>query len=67
MSKGENSALNDEDMLFMLLTALVKKNGGEVRISEEEMDNISKKDVVRMYYDKVGKEIILSTYSLSSS
>ena len=53
-------------MLFTLLTAVVKKLGGEVRISEEEMDSINMKtDMMLMYYSKSSKEIILSMHMLN--
>jgi len=66
MNDDERSALNDKEMLFTLLTAFVKRSGGEIKISEDEMDAVTKKDMVMMYYDKVAKEIILSTYMLTS-
>jgi len=66
MNSDERSALNNKDMLFTLLTALVKKSGGEIRISENEMDTVTKKDMVMMYYDKNAKEIILSLHLLTN-
>jgi hypothetical protein len=64
MNEEKRSALNDKDMLFTLLTAIVKKNNGEIRISEDEMDAVVKKDMMMMYYDKSAKEIILSLHLL---
>jgi hypothetical protein len=66
MNNDERSALNDERMLFTLLTAIVKKNDGEIRISEDEMDIVTKKDMMMMYYDKSAKEIILSMHILNN-
>ena len=60
MDSENRSALNDKEMLFTLLTAILKKSGGEIKISEDEMDRVTKKDMVMMYYDKKQKEIILS-------
>ena len=65
MDSDKRSALNDKEMLFTLLTALVKKFDGEIRISEDEMDAVTKKDMMTMYYDKSAKEIILSLYFLT--
>ena len=65
MNSNKRSALNDKEMLFTLLTAIVKKSDGEIRISENEMDAVTKKDMMMMYYDKGAKEIILSLYFLS--
>jgi len=62
MDSNERSALNDKEMLFTLLTAIVKKSDGEIRISEDEMDAVTKKDMMMMYYDKNVKEIILSLH-----
>jgi hypothetical protein len=66
MKKEERSALTDENMLFTLLTAIVKKSGGEIRITEDEMDSVSKKDMMMMYYDKNNKQIILSMHLLTT-
>jgi len=66
MNSDERSALNDKNMLFTLLTAIVKKSDGEIRISEDEMDAVTKKDMMMMYYDKNAKEVILSLHLLSS-
>jgi len=65
MDSQKRSSLEDKDMLFTLLTAILKKNGGEIRISEDEMDSVTKRDMVMMYYDKGQKEIILSMNLLS--
>jgi hypothetical protein len=61
MKEGERGALSDSEMLFTLLTALVKRCDGKIVISEEEMDSVSKKDMVMLYYNKDTEEIILST------
>jgi hypothetical protein len=66
MDSGDRSALNDKEMLFALLTAIVKKNNGEIIISEDEMDAVTKKDMMMMYYDKSAKEIILSMHILNN-
>ena len=51
--------LQDPDYLFSLLTILVKKNGGKIKITEEEMNNISKGDLIGMYYEPKTKNLIL--------
>ena len=38
--------LQDPDYLFSLLTILVKKSGGKIVITEEEMKNVSKGDLI---------------------
>ena len=66
MGEKERLALEDDQMLFTLLTALVKRSGGEIRISEVEMDSVNKKDMVMLYYDRSNKELILSTHFLKN-
>lgn len=51
--------LQDPDYLFSLLTILVKKNGGKITITEEEMKNVSKGDLIGMYYEPETSSIIL--------
>ena len=50
--------LKDADYLFNVIAALVKKNGGELIITKEELSNISKGDLIGMYYEpKTGNTI----------
>ena len=65
MDKKNGSILGDKDTLFALLTALVKRSGGEIRISEKDLELVTKEDIVRLYYSKSTKEIVISTYSLN--
>ena len=65
MSDDKRKALSDQQMLFTILTAIVKKAGGEVRITEDEMDSVTKTDMMLMYYDIKNKEIILSMHMLT--
>ena len=51
--------LQDPDYLFSLLTILVKKNGGKITITEEEMNNVTKGDLIGMYYEPGTKSLIL--------
>ena len=68
MDDEERGALDDKQMLFTLLTALVKRSeSGEIRISETEMDSVNRKDMMMMYYDQDNKEIILSTHFLGGA
>ncbi len=65
MNKDDRDALSDNDMLFTLLTAIVKKSGGEIELSANEMDGVSTKDMLMMYYDQVDDTIILRTHFAS--
>ncbi len=51
--------LNDPDYLFSILTMLVKKNGGKITITEEEMKNVSTGDLIGMYYEPKTGNLIL--------
>jgi hypothetical protein len=51
--------LNDPEYLFSILTALVKKNGGKIKLTEQDMQNVSKGDLVGMYYEPKTGNIIL--------
>ena len=51
--------LQDPDYLFSLLTILVKKNGGKITLTEEEMNSVSKGDLIGMYYEPNTKSLIL--------
>ena len=51
--------LQDPDYLFSLLTMLVKKNGGKITITEEEMKNLSTGDLIGMYYEPNTGNLIL--------
>tara|TARA_B100000287_G_C20113609_1_gene575383 strand:- start:117 stop:335 length:219 start_codon:yes stop_codon:yes gene_type:complete len=61
MNEIKRSSLNDEQMLFTILAAIVKRSDSrEVVITEDEMDSVNSDDMVLMYYDKSEKKIILS-------
>ncbi len=54
------SFLHDPKYLTTLVTALVKKFDGEIRISQAEMESVKLSDLVSMYYDTATNEIILT-------
>ena len=54
------SFLSDPKYLTTLVTALVKKAGGEIRISQAEMESVTLSDLISMYYDVSTEEIILT-------
>ena len=51
--------LQDPDYLFSILTILVKKSGGKIVITEEEMKSVSKGDLIGMYYEPKTGSLIL--------
>jgi hypothetical protein len=58
---SQNKYLNDPDYLFSLLACLVKRNNGVIRITREELKNVTSGDLVGMYWDPLNKEILLKT------
>ena len=51
--------LQDPEYLFSIVTMLVKKNGGKITITEEEMKNVTKGDLIGMYYEPKTGNLIL--------
>lgn len=51
--------LNDAEYLFTLLTALVKKNDGFIKLTKKELDSVTKGDLIGMYYEPKTDAIIL--------
>jgi hypothetical protein len=51
--------LQDPEYLFSILTALVKKNGGKIEITDEEMKRVSTGDLIGMYYEPKTETLIL--------
>ena len=47
------------EYLFSILTALVKKSDGKITITEEELKNVSKGDLIGMYYEPKTGNLIL--------
>jgi len=51
--------LQDPDYLFSILTVLVKKNGGKIVLTEEEMKSVSTGDLIGMYFEPKTGSIVL--------
>ena len=51
--------LSDPEYLFSIITMLVKKNGGKIVITEEEIKDVSKGDLIGMYYEPKTGSIVL--------
>ena len=54
-----SKSLQDPEYLFSILTMLVKKSGGKITITEEDMKNVSKGDLIGMYYEPKTGSLIL--------
>jgi len=51
--------LQDPEYLFGILTVLVKKNGGKIILTEEELKTVSTGDLIGMYYEPKTGNLIL--------
>ena len=54
-----NQYLNDPEYLFSLLTVLVKKYGGKITVTEEEMKSVTTGDLIGMYFEPETGTIVL--------
>ena len=57
--------LQDPDYLFSVLTIIVKKYGGKITLTEEEMKSVSKGDLIGMYYEPKTGNLILKEVDAS--
>ena len=53
--------LNNKEYIFALLTSLIKREGGELRITEQQILNVLNTDVVTLLWDENTREIVLQT------
>ena len=53
-----NKYMNDPDYLFAVLTAVVKKYGGTITLSKEELSAAQKGDLIGMYYEPKTDSIV---------
>jgi hypothetical protein len=51
--------LSDPEYLFSILTAIVKKSGGKIEITDQEMKSVSKGDLIGMYFEPETGTLIL--------
>jgi len=51
--------LQDPEYLFGILTVLVKKNGGKITLTEEELKTVTTGDLIGMYYEPKTGNLIL--------
>ena len=55
--------MKDPEYLFSILAAIVKKNDGFLRLSEEEIKAVSKNDIIGMYYEPETNSIVFKKVS----
>ena len=51
--------MNDPEYLFAVLTAIVKKAGGKLTLTKEELTLAQKGDLIGMYYEPKTGSIVL--------
>ena len=59
--------LSDREYLFTLLMAIVRKEGDELRISEDTLTGVTKEQSLALLYDKGSKEIVLKVNDLQNT
>jgi len=59
MSKKNEKPLSNPEYVFTLLTAIVKKNNGVLRISEKDLISVTTKDIVKLLWDENSSEVVL--------
>tara|TARA_B100000989_G_scaffold247982_1_gene195356 strand:+ start:1791 stop:2039 length:249 start_codon:yes stop_codon:yes gene_type:complete len=55
--------MKDPEYLFSVLAVIVKKNGGILKLTEEEISAVSKNDMIGMYYEPETNSIIFKEVS----
>ena len=58
--------LNDPQYLFVMLTAIVKKYGGEITITKNDLTRVTKSDLVSMSINPKTQDIILKAVTLGT-
>ncbi len=59
--------LDNKQYIFTLLTALVKRDPNqEIRLSEEELIQVTKRDVVALLWDKETSEVVLKVNPINA-
>lgn len=53
-----NKYMNDPDYLFAVLTAIVKKYGGSITLTKEELTLAQMGDLIGMYYEPKTDSIV---------
>lgn len=52
--------LRDPETLFVLLTAIVKKNDGEFILTDDDLVSVTKSDLLYMKYDQKRREFVFT-------
>ena len=57
--------LNDSSYMIPLISARVKREGGEIRMSEDDLAVVTLNDLVTLSYDMSTNEIVLRSTNVS--
>ena len=57
--------LKSKQSLSVLLLAIAKKSGGEVRLSEEDMAKVTTLDSLALYWDAKEEQVVLKSVDAS--
>jgi ribosomal protein L12E/L44/L45/RPP1/RPP2 len=57
------NVLKDPDFLFTLLAAVMKRNGGDLEILEEDLMSVDMTEAVALHYDPIEGKITLKFLS----
>ena len=50
--------MKDPEYLFSILAAIVKKNNGFLRLTQEEIEAVTKNDIIGMYFEPETNSIV---------
>lgn len=50
--------MKDPEYLFSILAAIVKKNDGFLRLTQEEIEAVTKNDIIGMYFEPETNSIV---------
>lgn len=60
MTEDEKKDINREHLLYTILCAIVKKNEGEISITEEDMDDVKEYDIMSLHHNKEEGKLIIT-------
>lgn len=67
MNKSDRDKLSDEQFIVTILCALLKKEGGVIRVPESYMDSVGSKDILTIYFDEDSRELIVSSHLMKKT
>ena len=62
-----DSILQNRDHLFTFLTAIIKREGGVLKVTEEEIASVERNDLVSVKYDPANNLVIFEVTTLDGN